>query len=565
MAKHMQFLKGRIGVKSIRWQKIIFLAPDLQDEMKHILHWLENSYQIGEGKPSLRSTKLFWNTLTHDAKTGFIAFKLDEKCLTEAEEEVVAREVHATHARIVSESEPEPTQRWTSGKCYSEILGGYCVKERGLLNRLRSSRVYQTLSPAKTKGADIIKLLNKQENEPRDSLELEAHMKGKKKLGKAHEALAGPDPKPMKEDQTGSDSENYKCPLVERGGDKTDECSLKVLETTHCRLIEKNSVCPGPESIQNHESERFLNEIIRIKREQWENPANYHLYQALMEALIADEDAMDKEVKERVKNHKRKHDSDDDDEDDDDDEGPSAGSNQGKSTKRRRHDSGASGSAQPPTKDDEQSSKKPRKSDASASKQHPALPSTGWKITDTRDADVDSSMHRFDPESEQSKQSSDNIPGYISSGLVQNSVSPTPYVPPSKKDYEILAVDPVGSPSSTTIDQDEQSTSTSPTNQEIQSQVTHQGPVPQLIAPDHSSSGPVLHEMMSDHNSSDLAPQRQEMSCKNVSSRPRSQGQKASEYDTPDPRAPKDKKCFSYTAENDGYRHNKGWNFSSVL
>ncbi|GJZ56315.1 retrovirus-related pol polyprotein from transposon TNT 1-94 [Tanacetum coccineum] len=36
------------------------------------------------------------------------------------------------------------------------------------------------------------------------------------------------------------------------------------------------------------------------------------------------------------------------------------------------------------------------------------------------------------------------------------------------------AVDPVGSPASTTIDQDEQSTSTSPTNKEIQSQVTHQ-------------------------------------------------------------------------------------------
>ncbi|GJS38663.1 hypothetical protein Tco_0563706 [Tanacetum coccineum] len=67
-------------------------------------------------------------------------------------------------------------------------------------------------------------------------------------------------------------------------------------------------------------------------------------------------------------------------------------------------------------------------------------------------------------------------PGYISSGLVQISVSPTPYVPPSKKDYEILlAVDPVGSPSSTTNDQDEQSISTSPTNLDIQSQVTHQG------------------------------------------------------------------------------------------
>ncbi|GJS72030.1 hypothetical protein Tco_0704871 [Tanacetum coccineum] len=165
--------------------------------------------------------------------------------------------------------------------------------------------------------------------------------------------------------------------------------------TSAKNLIEKYSVLPGLESIQNHESEKSPKEIIRIKREQGEekqdstysirstdkvdleefdlksalfkhmnknksanrNPANYHLYHALMEALIADEDAMDKEVKDRVKNHKRKHDSDDDDEDDDDDEGPSAGSNQ-------------------------------------------AIPSTGWDDHDTRDADVDSSMHRSDPESE---------------------------------------------------------------------------------------------------------------------------------------------------------------------
>ncbi|GJZ78529.1 hypothetical protein Tco_0643366 [Tanacetum coccineum] len=138
------------------------------------------------------------------------------------------------------------------------------------------------------------------------------------------------------------------------------------------------------------------------------NTANYHLYHALMEALIADEDAMDKEVADKVKDHKRKHDSDDD-EDDDDDEGPSAGSNQGRSTKRRRSDSATSGSAQPPPKDDDQSSKKPRESDASATKQHPALTSTGWQITDTRDAGADSSMHRSDPESEHSEQSSDDI------------------------------------------------------------------------------------------------------------------------------------------------------------
>ncbi|GJS93351.1 hypothetical protein Tco_0800319 [Tanacetum coccineum] len=103
--------------------------------------------------------------------------------------------------------------------------------------------------------------------------------------------------------------------------------------------------------------------------------------------------------------HAQNHDSDDD-EDDDDDEGPSAGSKQGKSTKRRRHDSGAFGSAQPPPKDDEQISKKPQDSDASASKQHPTLTSTGWQITDTRDAVIDSSMHRSEPESRHSEHSS---------------------------------------------------------------------------------------------------------------------------------------------------------------
>ncbi|GJU27733.1 hypothetical protein Tco_1166354 [Tanacetum coccineum] len=150
-------------------------------------------------------------------------------------------------------------------------------------------------------------------------------------------------------------------------GTKLDDALLKILERHTADLIEKYSVLPGLESIQNQESKKSPKEIIRIKREQGEdstysirstdkvdleefdlksalfkhmnknktanrNPANYHLYHALMEALIADEDAMDKEVAVKVKDHKRKHDSDDD-EDDDDDEGPSAGSNQGKSTK----------------------------------------------------------------------------------------------------------------------------------------------------------------------------------------------------------------------------------------
>ncbi|GJY38637.1 hypothetical protein Tco_0425001 [Tanacetum coccineum] len=229
-------------------------------------------------------------------------------------------------------------------------------------------------------------------------------------------------------------------------GTKLDDALHKVLERHTTDLIEKYSVLPGPESVKNQESEKSPKEIIKAKKEQDEekqdstysirstdkvdleefdlksalfshmnkkksankNTTNYRLYHALMEALIADEDAMDKEVADKVKDHKRKHDSDDD-EDDDDDEGPSAGSNQGRSTKKRRSDSAASGSAKPPPKADDQSSKKPRESDASASKQHPALTSTGWQITDTRDAGADSSMHRSDPESEHSEQSTDDI------------------------------------------------------------------------------------------------------------------------------------------------------------
>nr|GEV62640.1 hypothetical protein [Tanacetum cinerariifolium] len=62
------------------------------------------------------------------------------------------------------------------------------------------------------------------------------------------------------------------------------------------------------------------------------NPANHRLYHALMEALIKDENAMDKRVADTVKDHKRKH----DDDEDNDDKDPPAGLNQGKNTKRRK-------------------------------------------------------------------------------------------------------------------------------------------------------------------------------------------------------------------------------------
>ncbi|GJT93999.1 hypothetical protein Tco_1082844 [Tanacetum coccineum] len=99
------------------------------------------------------------------------------------------------------------------------------------------------------------------------------------------------------------------------------------------------------------------------------NPANYRLYHALMEALIEDENAMDKEVADTVKDHKRKHDGDDDG--DGDDEGPPAGSNQGKSTKKRRKRE--SESAQKPSTTKESSKGKDPKVGSKSGKSAPAM------------------------------------------------------------------------------------------------------------------------------------------------------------------------------------------------
>ncbi|GJX61190.1 hypothetical protein Tco_0294090 [Tanacetum coccineum] len=458
--------------------------------------------------------QLFWNTLTHDAKTGRsllhdnivpkpdLALELGKSIsLTEAEEEAVAREVHATHARIVSGPDPDPMQEDQTGSNSGKLhlitdervieenpeshsgsmssmknlddtynFGDQFLYDKPTKDDQEKSKVieesdftipnpsHQTVTstppviapftdvsstkpsslvippPINTEATTITTSLP--EITPLIALQLrvarlEQEMSEVKKTDHSADVLA---------------SIKSQVPTVvdKYLGTKLDDALLKILERHTADLIEKYSMLPGPESIKNQESEKSPKEIIRIKREQGDekqdstysirstdkvafeefdlksaifkhmnknkttnrNPANYHLYHALMEALIADEDAMDKEVAVKVKDHKRKHDSDDD-EDDDDDEGPSAGSNQGRSAKRRRPESAASGSAQPPLKDDDQSLKKPQESDASTSKQHPALTSTGWQITDTRD---DASMLRSDTESEHSEQSLNDIP-----------------------------------------------------------------------------------------------------------------------------------------------------------
>ncbi|GJR72695.1 hypothetical protein Tco_0085060 [Tanacetum coccineum] len=76
--------------------------------------------------------------------------------LTEVEEEAIAREVHATHARIVSESELEPTQTRQSGIAFRD---SFIVSKKRSSDSSKKFKGIQTLTPAKQEAADIMKAL----------------------------------------------------------------------------------------------------------------------------------------------------------------------------------------------------------------------------------------------------------------------------------------------------------------------------------------------------------------------------------------------------------------------
>ncbi|GJS73455.1 hypothetical protein Tco_0706296 [Tanacetum coccineum] len=81
-------------------------------------------------------------------------------------------------------------------------------------------------------------------------------------------------------------------------------------------------------SLKEYDQKSALYQTMHENKSFNRNPANHALYHALMEALIEDENAIDKRVADTVKDRKIKH--------DDDDKDPSARPNQGKKIKRRR-------------------------------------------------------------------------------------------------------------------------------------------------------------------------------------------------------------------------------------
>ncbi|GJT97280.1 hypothetical protein Tco_1092798 [Tanacetum coccineum] len=213
-------------------------------------------------------------------------------------------------------------------------------------------------------------------------------------------------------------------------GSKIGDDLQKVLQRHTADLIQKYSMKPAPESSKIQIlTEKSASKILNIKKEQAEkqkmpkytikstekadlkeydkkstlyqtmhenksfnrNPANHRLYYALTEALIEDENAIDKGVVDTVKDHKQKHDEDDDDDDnDDDDEDPPARPDQSKKIKRRRNKESESSKKPSSTKETPKgkASSKGSKTGKSASTKEPVEELIAEEVMDDAGEDV---------------------------------------------------------------------------------------------------------------------------------------------------------------------------------
>ncbi|GJW69334.1 hypothetical protein Tco_0123758 [Tanacetum coccineum] len=158
---------------------------------------------------------------------------------------------------------------------------------------------------------------------------------------KAHEALAGPDPEPMEEDQTGSDSGKLHVSLLlpnpepyeksfnfgdqflhdkpteddqEKSKDR-EESDSTIPDSSHqtvtstppviAPFTEKYYVLPGPSLSRIKNLKRVRMRIIKAKKGNQYEGEQDSTYSS--ESFDSDEDAIDKEVADKLQDHKRKH------------------------------------------------------------------------------------------------------------------------------------------------------------------------------------------------------------------------------------------------------------------
>nr|GEW96117.1 hypothetical protein [Tanacetum cinerariifolium] len=235
---------------------------------------------------------------------------------TEAKEAEGARQVHATHARIMTESVPVPTRRRKSGKVTFDKLPNEENDEK-------EGDADDENDETESDEDDIYKYkIHVRKDEDEEMINAEVNDSKKEMLN----AKVKDSDKGDKEVTNAAKADTEKTSEVKDDAKKTELRPTSSSSSVSSSFVDLEQ-----------ESEKTSLEILKIKKEQAEkqkmlkftikNPANHRLYYALMEALIEDENAMDKGVDDTVQDHKRKH---------DDDVDPPVGPNQSKKRKRRR-------------------------------------------------------------------------------------------------------------------------------------------------------------------------------------------------------------------------------------
>nr|GEW47968.1 hypothetical protein [Tanacetum cinerariifolium] len=226
--------------------------------------------------------------------------------LTKAKEEEEAKQVHDTHARIVTESVPESAKKKSSGRSSREVVD--------IMQALKESKKTSKRQPG-TRGSSegtgtIPRVFDKSTLVSATSSE---------------ETDAKPG---VPDEEKDIDEENYKIRVqkdkdvemlsaeVEYSGKGDVEVS-DAAKTYAEKIKEAKDDSKKAELLPKTPAYLYL-QTMHANKSFNRNPANHRLYLALIKALIEDENAMDKGLADTVRDHKRKQDDDDDDDDDDD-------------------------------------------------------------------------------------------------------------------------------------------------------------------------------------------------------------------------------------------------------
>nr|GEY49348.1 Gag-Pol polyprotein [Tanacetum cinerariifolium] len=302
--------------------------------------------------------------------------------LTEAAEEEVAKQVHVTHARIVTEPVPEPTRRRPSSNAFRHTS---TVSKKKSSNSLQKLKGIQTLTLKEQIIADTIKALKESKNTSKRQLAIEGSSKGTGvSPGVPDEytvvpttSSEGTGTKPGVPDEEKTDDEETDDEFVhgkehvqdddeetddefvhddEQVNDDEDEemtnAKVKEFGNGDEEVTDATKKCyvkpaPEPSKIQTstidleQESEKSALEIRKIKKEQVKK-------QKMLKYTVESTDKATLKDQE----HKRQH---------DDDEDPSVRLNQGKKTNRRRTKESES-SMKPSTTKETSKGKAPTKS-----------------------------------------------------------------------------------------------------------------------------------------------------------------------------------------------------------